>query len=371
MFPHYRFTWRELLRGLPYAIARDVLFALRYKYVRKLPRVPATRVAHFLGIYRGVRHQTGLAREMARQLKAPESNRSVVHVGPGQHRLEIGEPPRIHGDQSLVQVAFANVGDWENGTDYSNDPVQEYAGIVVQSRGGLRKGQKVAGISNHRLGDGGSGTSESYAEFLAAEPSQLQRLPQDTPLKHGALIGTVAICLEGLASVQPDTQKSACVVGAGPVGNLCAQLLGQRGLKVTVVDQNDRWLSLLDKYEVDTLRELGPLEGYDYLIETQGNPESVAKLISGCNPAASVISMGTRSDGENGAGNPNLVCPANSASREHLNEALRLVNSGAVSLEDHTASVEPLEAYESAWEGLRSGKQFNVLLSVSPELEDL
>ncbi len=371
MFPHYQFTWRELVRGLPYAMVRDVLFALRYKYVRKLPRVPATRVAHFLGIYRGVRHQTGLARDMARQLKAPESNRSVVHTGPGQHRLEDGEPPQIHGDQSLVQVAFANVRDWENGTEHSSNPVQEYAGIVVQSGGGLRKGQKVAGINNGRSGNGGSGTSESYAEFLAAEPDQLQRLPQDTPLKHGALVGMVATCLEGLASIELETQKSACVVGAGPVGNLCAQLLGQRGLKVTVVDENDRWLSLLDKYEVDTLQELGPLESYDYLVETQGDSEAIAKLLSGSGPAANVIAMGARSDNEKKANNPRLVCPADSASKEHLKEALRLVNSGAVGLEDHTASVEPLEAYENAWEGLRSGKRFNVLLSVSPELEDL
>ena len=371
MFPHYRFTSREFLRGLPYAMIRDVLFALRYKYIRKLPRVPATRVAHFLGIYRGVRHQTGLARDMARQLKAPDSNRSVVHIGSGQHRLEIGEPPKIHGDQSLVQVAFANVRDWENGTKHPNNSVHEYAGIVVQSGGGLRKGQKVAGISNHQSRNGDSATSGSYTEFLAAEPNQLQRLPQDTPLKHGALVGLVAACLEGLASIQVDTQKFACVVGAGPVGNLCAQLLGQRGLRVTVVDQNERWLSLLDKYEVDTLRELGPVEDYDYLIETLGNPESLDKLLSGCGPTAKVVALDAQTGEDTLADNPKLVHAGESPTKERLKEALRLVNSGVVRLEDHTASVEPLEAYESAWEELRSGKRFNVLLSVSRELENL
>ena len=57
--------------------------------------------------------------------------------------------------------------------------------------------------------------------------------------------------------------------------------------------------------------------------------------------------------------------------KKHVKEALRLVRSGMISLEDHTASVEPLEAYQKALEGLRSGKQFNVLLSISRELEDL
>jgi len=371
MFPHYRFTWQEFLRGLPYAILRDVLFAFRYKHIKKLPRVPASRMAHFFGIYRGVRHQTRLAREMASQLRVPETNHGVVSDGSGQHRLESAEPPQVHGDQSLVQVAFANVRNEETSRDQPNSFGREYAGIVVQSGGGLRKGQKVAGIRNRTSNNGNSGSTWSYAEFLAVEPGELQRLPQDTPLKHGALVGMVAACLDGLSSLQMDVQRSALVVGAGPVGNICAQLLDQRGVKVTVVDQNDRWLSLLDKYEVDTLQELGPLDGYDYLIDTGGSPGSVDELLSGCAPTATVVALYVRVAIDDQSRNSRVIYASASPAPKHRHEALRLVSSGLVSLNDHTASVEPLEAYEKAWEGLRSGKQFNVLLCVSRELEDL
>jgi len=371
MFPHFRFTWQELLRGLPYAIVRDVLFALRYKHVRKLPRVPATRVAHFLGIYRGVRHQTNLARNMARHLKAPETNRGVVSDGRGQHSIGVGELPEVHGDQVLVQVAFANVRSGEVDLNNSENFSQEYAGIVVQSGRDISKGQKVAGIRTRTSENGKSDSPWPYAEYLAVGADQLKQLPHDTPLKHGALVSMVATCLDGLNSLQLKSQRSALVVGAGPVGNICAQLLSQQGLKVTVVDQNDRWLSLLDKYEVDTLQELGPLEGYHYLIDTNGNPESIAELLSGCGPTAIVSSLAAQGADGNKIDNSGIVLAAKSPTNAHVQEALRLVSSGLVRLEDHTASVEPLESYEKAWEGLRSGKQFNVLLSICRELEEL
>jgi threonine dehydrogenase-like Zn-dependent dehydrogenase len=140
---------------------------------------------------------------------------------------------------------------------------------------------------------------------------------------------------------------------------------------VTVVDQNDRWLSLLDKYEVDTLQELGPLDGYDYLIDTGGSPGSVDELLSGCAPTATVVALYVRVAIDDQSRNSRVIYASASPAPKHRHEALRLVSSGLVSLNDHTASVEPLEAYEKAWEGLRSGKQFNVLLCVSRELEDL
>ena len=378
MFPHYRFTWRELLRGLPYAMVRDVLFAIRHKHLGKLPWMPATRVAHFLGIYRGVRHQTRLAREVARHLDVPTSHRSVVCEGPGQHEIMIGEPPRAQGDQTLVQVAFANVSGNDQPSDspgnghasgiYPMVPGREYSGIVVKSGGGLRKGQKVAGVCAAKPNNGDSAPLGSYAEYVVARPDQLQRLPLDTPLKHGVLVGTVATCLEGLAALQLGPEKSACVLGAGPIGNLCAQLLRWRGLKVMVIDQNERWLSLLDKYEMDTLQEPDPLAGYDYLIETEGDDESLARLLAECGPTATVLVLGPR---DNQSNDPRLVYTAELPSQARLHQALGLVNSRVVSLEDHTASVEQLEAYETVWEDLQSGKQFNVLLSVSRELEDL
>jgi threonine dehydrogenase-like Zn-dependent dehydrogenase len=53
------------------------------------------------------------------------------------------------------------------------------------------------------------------------------------------------------------------------------------------------------------------------------------------------------------------------------NDAIRLVNSGAVKLDDHTTEVEPLEHYRKAWSGIETRRSFNVLLRVSDELAAL
>ena len=47
-----------------------------------------------------------------------------------------------------------------------------------------------------------------------------------------------------------------------------------------------RWLSFLHKYAVDTLTGLGPLDKYDYLVDTTGKPDVLARLVEGSRPSA-------------------------------------------------------------------------------------
>ena len=54
---------------------------------------------------------------------------------------------------------------------------------------------------------------------------------------------------------------------------------------------------------------------------------------------------------------------------ESWDEASRMVLSGRISLDDHTAAVESLEDYRSAWDAVASGERFNSLLCVSRDLE--
>ena len=76
------------------------------------------------------------------------------------------------------------------------------------------------------------------------------------------------------------------------MGNLCAQILRARGLRVTVVDRSLRWLGLLYKYDVDTLTELGEPGGYDYFIDTTGNGEMVPDLIDKSGQSAKLLLLG-------------------------------------------------------------------------------
>ena len=411
MFPNYRFSGTDMGKALPYFMVRDVLYALRHRKMAKIFQVPGSRAAQFMGMYRGVRYQKQLSREVIHHLESPTTRQRVVVNGPGRHALEPSEIPELRPDGVLVQVAYTAVssGDsamangqqnqrQEGSPSYPMFPGHDFSGIVVSrgaKAGSLKKGQKVVGtlagaldgcllcaFANHHQSPGeewpgGPMTQGAYADYLAVPSNKVLRLPADMPLKHAVLVEPVALCLDGIDKLGIGPGSRACVSGAGPIGNLCAQILRARGICVVAVDRNPRWLRLLYKYDVDTLTEFGEPGGYDYLIDTTGSREMLPYLKDNSGPSVKVLLLGRSDDDsllsylntESSHNNVFHSCLANR--RDTWREAIGLVHRGVVRLEDHTASVEPLEAYRRAWSSLEDEKQFKVLLRVSEELEAL
>ena len=67
---------------------------------------------------------------------------------------------------------------------------------------------------------------------------------------------------------------------------------------------------------------------------------------------------------------PGKVIFSNGAVKpESWDEASRLVLSGQITLDDHTAVVERLDDYRTAWDEAANGKRFHSLLCVSRDLE--
>ena len=404
MFPNYRFTRLDLLKGVPYFILRDFLYALRNRKLLKTFQVPATRMSQFLGIYRGVRHYKQMGRDVVHSLTVPEKHERIVIEGPGRHCLQQTDTPQIGPDDVLIQVAYAEVcgQDLEVAGDSSGDgkaaairypivPGRGYSGIVVgcgSQVNHLRKGHKVAG---HRaVGCGRCGACEAgnhyecanngaagdindngpYAGFLAGHSEHLRKLPLDMPLKYGVLVQPVAMCLDGLRKLAVQPGHTACVVGAGAIGNLCSQLLRARGIHVTTVDDDPRRLLLLYKYDVDTLTKLGAIDKYDYLVAASEDAEVVRLVIKDSSPSSQILLLGPHESRilQTDTGEEKLIhIPAAPCDADWA-EAVRLVQSGTIRLDDHTATVEALENYQKAWEGLKTGNEFNVLLNVSKEL---
>lgn len=411
MFPYYRFTKSDLAKGLPYFILRDILYAFRERKKRKVIHVPGTRIAQFLGNYHGVRYHKSLAGQVMDRVKIPQSYQAVVVDGPKVHSLQQRDVPEVEPDQVLVQVAYTGVNpadlDMANGcldhlhgesVRYPAVPGHEFAGLVVQTGPKvqqLSKGQKVAGFSVVGCGrcalcaagqhglcqtqgrQDAAGPDGAYAQYVLRYASHLRKLPWDIPLSYGALAGTLALCISGIGRLETRPQGRAYVVGAGPVGNLCAQILGSRGLRVAAVDSNRRWLSFLHKYDMDTFTELGPLDRYDYVVETTGKPGALAGLTENSKPSAQVLSLshlGAVSGGDGSAAVPDagkLVYGPSSSSASDWDQAIKLVAKGVIRLDDHTNAVEPLESYLKAWSSVADGDTFKVLLRVNKDLEAL
>jgi len=371
MFPHNRFSWLDMAKGLPDFILRDLMFALRRRMPLKALQAPGARLAQLLGIYRGIRRHQRLSKNIARQLSVPPSYQRVVSDGPGSHSLQQTELRPLNPEEVLIQVAFADASAAGSSEAHCNG--HAFSGVVVHQgsdSGRLKTGQKVAGAmvaSNGHSGD--TDASEMFstcAEYLIRTANDLHEIPMDLPLKLGALVSSVAVCSEGIDRLYVDYLQSACVIGAGSRGNLCAQILRSLGLHVTVVDDEARWLSVLHKYDINTLDHIDGLESFDYVVETTGEPEMAARIIEGASAKAKILFLTPSHDLP--SDDSRVVSGSSIASGPNWEKAIFYIREGIIRLEEHTATVEVLENYQKALDRLDCKKSFTVLINPSKDL---
>ena len=339
IFPDFRLTFADVVKGLTYTVASDLLHAARARDLKQLAQVPGTRIAEFLGTYRGHREHVRLGRAVIAGLRPPGETEAVVVEGPTQHGVQPRPVPMPGPGEVLVQVAYVSVDsrDASEASAGTHVPGRVCSGAVLAAGAGVRgfhQGDKVVV----------AGVAGAYARHLVVPSSRVRKAPRDIPFKTATLLALVSECVD---RVGPGARAPgrACVVGAGPRGNLCAQLLRNRGLDVTVVEGDARWLKLLHKYELNTLTEAPPGDGFDAYVVEDGEPAA-------------------QGEGQGGNGVAAMT-------GEAWREAVRALASGALNLSDHIEVVLPLESYEQAWDGLRDGTYFNVLLLASKELESV
>jgi D-arabinose 1-dehydrogenase-like Zn-dependent alcohol dehydrogenase len=366
-------------------------------------------MAQYFGFYRGLRHQRGLTRKLLQQTTVPESYQRVEITGPDVHELKETQLPPLQKGEVLVRVGYAGVSPEEiaaanspigpGGEDVFFHPIipgVEFSGIVVKVGPGpnsIQSGQKIAGTYFSGCGDCVSCANGApqdcadaqtatrrlkggYGQYCVISSKLVQRLPADMSLKQGALLADVAACCEGLEQLGNTKEgQLACVIGSGSLGNICAQILSNRGLEVSMVDDRSRWLGLMAKYDVSTLSKLDSTEKYDYLVATESEQNPWDGSNSNYKLSAKFLafrSAPANDGGHSAPENPNHagVTYSNGAVKpSSWEEAVRLVLSGRVNLADHMAAVKSLEDYREAWEQSANGEQFKTLLSVNQDLE--
>ncbi|MDA0735425.1 MAG: glycosyltransferase [Chloroflexi bacterium] len=386
IFPGYQFGKVDLVKGLASNVVGDFLYSVRSKTpLKKAAQIPATRIVGHLGLWNGLRYHKTLSKELAVKLQSPQVSRSVVVSAAGQHSVQNSEVPSIGPADVLIQVAYAGVCPTDpeladgllekhrNGhTHYPIVPGHEYAGVVVAAGAnirGIHKGDKVVGLI---------GLDGSYAQYLKVPGQGVHKVPKEVLLKQSALVEPLAVCLHGLRQLGIHEGATACVIGAGPLGNFCAQILKSRGTDVMVVDQDERRLRLLHKYDVNTWQNMESLAGFDYLIDTTGNEEYISRLIADAKPSAKILLVGppcvdpvdrflSAPLGDNV--DDHKIYSSGAGERGDWEKAIRMIQTYAINLDDHTMNVLNLESYQTAWQGIREQEIFKALLLCSADLE--
>ncbi|MFJ3788365.1 zinc-binding dehydrogenase [Kitasatospora sp. NPDC090091] len=140
----------------------------------------------------------------------------------------------------------------------------------------------------------------TMAEYAVVPERFLHRLPASVSYRRGALVEPLACVLNNLAAARLRWDDQVLVLGAGPIGALCALVLARRGARVTLAERDQGRIALARLLLPRTVRVLAAEEAAgagtpDAVIDTTGSlPGDVLGAVA---PGGTVVVMGEKEAG--------------------------------------------------------------------------
>lgn len=363
------------------------------------------RVRKIAGVTKGLLAQNPLVtREAQEEIFFNRRNRAVVIHAAGRARLDTRELPTLKPGDALIRVEHVAIcatdleildgklGYYKDGVaSYPIVPGHEFSGRIAAlgtNVNGLGEGDPVVveciqscGVCNACRVDNPIGCPErtelgvmrrdgAYAEYVTAPARFIHRLPPDLPTDKASLAEPVAVILKGLGRLEnhlssKTTPWKCAVLGAGPLGHICARILVHKGHRVTAFDRNADRLELFDGTEIGTSSTMDGLDQYDVLIEITGNPDVLDAALHKSAANASLLLLGLPY-GERqfsfeaiAAYDKTIIGSVGSAAAD-FEAAIRLLPE--LDLEKHLQCKLPLEEFEAGWQLARNGEVLKVIL---------
>jgi threonine dehydrogenase-like Zn-dependent dehydrogenase len=162
-----------------------------------------------------------------------------------------------------------------------------------------------SGVTSVAVGAVVSGSSRGgFAEYVVLPAENVVRLPPGVPIDAGIFVEPLACCYASVQAAAPGDGTTALVTGAGPMGQMVAQLTRLAGARVLVSDPDPACRALASELGaaavVDPLREsladavaaFGGDDGVDVALETAGQPAALADCLQSVRPSGTVIMVG-------------------------------------------------------------------------------
>jgi threonine 3-dehydrogenase len=150
-----------------------------------------------------------------------------------------------------------------------------------------------------------SGSSRGgFAEQVVLPATQVVPLPPGVPLDAGIFVEPLACCYASVQAAAPTVGMTALVTGAGPMGQMVAQLTRLAGARVLVSDPDERCRALalelgavaavdpLRERVADAVRAFAGEDGVDVALETAGLPAPLGDCLQAVRPGGTVIMVG-------------------------------------------------------------------------------
>jgi 2-desacetyl-2-hydroxyethyl bacteriochlorophyllide A dehydrogenase len=209
----------------------------------------------------------------------------------------------------------------------------------------------------------------AYSQYFSVPSRCVHLIPDALDSKVACLVEPLAVVGQGVRRVlacSASPEKKCAVIGAGPIGNLCVQVLATKGYDVTVYDKNPDRLEFL-KNKAICRKELAGLDEFPIIIEAVGHENILKKVLMESKEGATLLLLGFPY-GEMNYNFENLVAQGKtvvgSVGSKSKDFRWALNQLGEIDYEFFVSEVMPLHDFEKAWELHRTGKHLKIILEV-------
>jgi 2-desacetyl-2-hydroxyethyl bacteriochlorophyllide A dehydrogenase len=204
-------------------------------------------------------------------------------------------------------------------------------------------------------------------DYFNTTPDKLVPLPDSMTLEQGALIEPTSVAVHSTGRAGDLTRKNVLVLGAGPIGNLIAQVARSRGAgKVLIRDLSDYRLEIArqcgledisnanNESMADAKRRVFGDDGYSVAFEAVGVEATMADAVDTIEKGGTIMVVGVFGEKPRidmsvvGDRELNLVGTL-MYKHEDYEKAVELIASGEVITDPLVTKHFPLEQYEDAY----------------------
>lgn len=381
-------------------LLRDIVAAMPSTPVSKLKEILRFRYYQWQGTRAGWQHDIDLEHER-NDLYYSGVNRAIVISGKHVAALREMPMPEVKPGDVLIKVAYVGIcrtdleiydqelGYYKNGiARYPIVPGHEFCGEVIHAgaNGGvLQVGDRVIGECILPCGfcsfclAGAPGACEkryevgvvnfngAYARFIALPAKHVHKVPSNVESKAACLAEPLAVVHKGIRRIagrMQDSGERCAVIGAGPIGNLCAQALIALGHNVTVFDVNATRLQFL-KNKAESCLKLDGLNNFNVVIEATGQVDVLKRVLNESRTDSTILLLGLpygefQYNFESLVAQERIIVGSVGSSSEDFQWALQALPQMDIS--PFTQTILPLEEFSEAWRLHRSAKHLKVIL---------
>ena len=255
--------------------------------------------------------------------------KQVVITAPGQVEVRSVEPPELEAGQVMLRVRRVGICGSDVHVYHGTHPCREYpmvqghefaATIEAVGEGvtGLPVGRKVTALPQtvcgrcppcargefhicNRLRVDGFGMRGAAQELYAVAAERIVPLPEEFTFEQGALVEPIAVAVHAVAQAHEVAGRNVAVLGAGPIGNLTAQIARAAGAECLLADPSAFRLEIARKCGfahvsnpneeplADAARGAFGGDGFDVAFDCAGVAASVDAAVGAVNKGGTVV----------------------------------------------------------------------------------